>query len=90
MGWERGESHVNSALLLSLPKLDVSSRGAEANKLDPSSLVQIQVSSACLSLRIYGNALASVSASGDVTKPGEVGSNGVQTDPPKVNPATPG
>lgn len=45
-GWERGESHVSSALLLSLPKLDVSYREAQANELDLSSLVQIQVSSA--------------------------------------------
>lgn len=45
MGWERRENDASSALLLSLPKLDVNYRKAQANKLDLSTLVQIQVSS---------------------------------------------
>lgn len=45
-GQERREIHASSTLLLSLPKLDVSYRKAQANKLDLSTLVQIQVSSA--------------------------------------------
>lgn len=59
-GWERRESHASSALLLSLPKLDVSYRKAQANKLDLSTLVQIQVSSAWFCSCLYGNDLASV------------------------------
>lgn len=45
MGWERRENDASSALLLSLPKLDVNYRKAQANELDLSTLVQIQVSS---------------------------------------------
>lgn len=71
-GWERRESHANSALPLSLPKLDVSYRKAQANKLDLSTVVQIQVSSAWFCSCLYGNDLASVRAFCNIAKSVEV------------------
>lgn len=73
-GWGRRESHASSALLLSLPKLDVNYRKAQANELDLSILVQIQVSSTCFCSCLYGNNLASVGAFCNVAKSVEVGS----------------
>lgn len=60
-GWERRENHASSALLLSLPKLDISYRKAQANKLELNTLVQIQVSSTWFCACLYGNDLASIS-----------------------------
>lgn len=74
-GWERRESHASSPLLLLLPKLDVNYRKAQAaNKLDLSTLVQIQVSSASFCSCLYGNDLASVSTFCNVAKSVGVGS----------------
>lgn len=68
MGWERRENDASSALLLSLPKLDVNYRKAQANKLDLSTLVQIQVSSTWFCSCLYGNNLASIGAFCNVAK----------------------
>lgn len=73
-GWERRENHASSALLLSLPKLDVSYRKAQANKLELNTLVQIQVSSTWFCACLYGNDLASISTFCNVAKSVEVGS----------------
>lgn len=73
-GWERRESHASSPLLLLLPKLDISYRKAQANNLDLSTLVQIQVSSAWFCSCLYRNDLASISASCNVAKSVEAGS----------------
>lgn len=73
-GWERRDRHASCALLLSLPKLDVSYRKARASKLDLSTPVQIQVSSTWFCSCLYGNDLANVTAFCDVAKSVEVGS----------------
>lgn len=73
-GWERRDRHVSFALLLSLPKLDVSYRKAQASKLDRSTPVQIQVSSTWFCSCLYGNDLANVTAFCNVAKSVEVGS----------------
>lgn len=65
---------VMQALLLSLPKFDVSYRKAQANELDLSTHVQIQVPSTWFCSCLYRNDLARVRAPSHIAKSVEVGS----------------